>query len=367
MKEIRMNIFSKPCHRTERSREDRRLISYFFPAPLAPKFLCLLVACVAVVALAPTAVAQSTSSRVKDLTTVYGDFSENLQGWGVVIGLNDTGDDTAATRRAMANFFSESGLRMTPADIKGKNMGLVFITAELPRFSRLGAKLDVTISSMGEIESLQGGILMQTPLKGPDGTVYSVARGPIFIGTAGGRTTNPNKGSIVGGAQVVKALDNTTFYQASSFSLDLKHPDFTTALNISAVINEYAEQLLKQPGEIARPENAGKIAVRIPNIYQNDVVKFISKVEGLTVLLPDKTAKVVFNDNTETIVVEGHVRVSPVILNVGGRFLEVRKEENLQKMLEKWSSSGGIPYHDMVGMLRALKATGALHGELEGI
>lgn len=266
-------------------------------------------------------------SRIKDLTNIEGTRDNQLVGYGLVVGLAGTGDGTLDyTKQALSNALKEFGINAK--DVKSKNVAAVMLTADIGPFVKEGTRIDVTVSTIGDASTIQGGVLLQSPLQGADGVVYAVAQGPIsvggFLGGAGGaggatvQQNHPTVGKISGGAIVEREI-NSDFINNNSINLLLHNPDFTSAVRLADVLNE------KYPGK-AQALNAGLVNLCVPNEYQGQEVNFIAAIGGLEVV-PDVTARVVINERTGTIVATSNVRISTVALSHGS--LTITISQNL--------------------------------------
>jgi flagellar P-ring protein precursor FlgI len=282
------------------------------------------------------------ASRVKDLTLVEGGRDNQLVGYGLVVGLAGDGDSNAvATLRSVSNLLQRYGLAVNAADLKAKNVATVMITAEISAFLKPGARIDVNVASMGDAKTLQGGVLLQTPLLGADGRVYAVAQGPVAIGGflggtggAGGATVqknHPTVGNISSGAIVEREIP-ATFVHDNSLRLLLHNPDFTSAARIADAINT------KWPG-IANPTDAATIAVTLPADYRARDVAFIAEL-GQVEATPDTLARIVINERTGTIVATSTVRISQVAIAHGSLTITVTSNQGVSQ--PNAFSNGGI-------------------------
>ncbi|OPZ82348.1 MAG: Flagellar P-ring protein precursor [bacterium ADurb.Bin429] len=262
-------------------------------------------------------------SRVKDLARIQGVRENQLLGYGLVLGLNGTGDtaQTQFTTQALENVLQRMGVTLAPGKLKVKNVAAVMVTADIPAFAKSGDRLDVTVTSIGDATSLQGGVLLQTPLAGADGRVYAVAQGSLTLGgfsvESGGSARgsgHPTVGRIPGGA-LVEAEIPTAFNTQRVLTFALKQPDFTTAARLAAAVNA------KYSGT-ARARDAATIDVTLPAAYQEKRVEFIAALGELTVA-PDTVARVVINERTGTVVVGGTVTVLPVALAQGNLTISI--------------------------------------------
>jgi len=271
----------------------------------------------------------SIAQRIKDITSVAGVRSNQMVGYGLVVGLDGTGDKAPFTNQTFINMMNEFGISIPPGtDPKLKNIAAVSLTANLPPFAKPGQAIDVTVSSIGNAKSLRGGTLLFAPLRGADGQIYAVAQGNLVVGGFGAEgadgsriTVNvPSVGRIPNGATVERAVPNG-FSRGDSLVLNLNSPDFTTAKRLSDRINN-----LLGP-ETAYAVDATSIRVSAPR-DPNQRVSFLSMIENLDVTPGEATAKVIINSRTGTIVIGKHVRIDPVAVTHGS--LTVTVKENFQ-------------------------------------
>ena len=265
------------------------------------------------------------ASRVKDLTLVEGGRDNQLVGYGIVVGLAGDGDSNAVTTlRSVANILQRYGLTVNSTDIKAKNAAAVMITADIGAFLKPGARIDVNVASMGDAKSLQGGVLLQTPLLGADGRVYAVAQGAVAIGGflggtggAGGATVqknHPTVGVISSGAIVEREIISS-FVHDNQLRLLLHNPDFTSASRMADAING-------QWPAAARPVDAATVNVTLPAAYRGQDVAFIADL-GVLEVIPDTLARIVINERTGTIVATSTVRLSQVAIALGSLTITV--------------------------------------------
>ena len=362
---------------------------------------------------------QSTSNeplvRVKDITRVKGVRSNQLIGYGIVVGLAGTGDGAGNefTIRSVSNMLQKFGVDVEPQNMSLDNVAAVMVTAKLPPFAQSGDKIDVTLSSLGNADTLQGGTLLMTPLEGPSGDqVYAVAQGPVSIGGfnagQGGnevRQNHPTVGRIPNGALIEKTVPNQ-FSNHNRVSLVLNEPNFTTAENIAKVINGHFGYS-PEGDKYARALDAGQVEVKVPDHYEKRKVEFVSRLGKLSVR-PDTDAKVVINERTGTIVMGHNVRLSKVSVSHGNLTVtisteneavqpnqqnqdqnqqnnqqpqqvqntdvNVNEERNRLAVLPKGSNISdvvkalnkvGAKPRDIISILQAIKQSGALHADLE--
>ncbi|MGB9822402.1 flagellar basal body P-ring protein FlgI [Thermodesulfovibrio sp.] len=348
-------------------------------------------------------ISNASAERIKDIANWAGIRENQLVGYGLVVGLNGTGDkDGTYLYQPIANMLSRMGITVNVKDLKGKvkNVAAVMVTAKLSTNVRPGTKIDVQVSSIGDAKSLQGGTLLMTPLTGPDGEVYAVAQGPVSIGgfIAAGRAAqaiknHQNVGYIPEGAIVEKAVP-VNLNAKNELQLLLQFPDITTARNIAEKINDTFKT------GIAKALDPSTVAVSVPLNYRGNVLDFMAEIEKIEVST-DLPARVVINERTGTVVIGSHVKITPVALSHGGLTItiketpeviqppplaherartetvprtEVKVEEKQASLLEvKGSTVGelvkalnalGVTPKDLISILEALKTSGALKADL---
>jgi flagellar P-ring protein precursor FlgI len=350
------------------------------------------------------------ASRIKDIADFEGVRDNLLVGYGLVVGLQGTGDtllNAEFTRQSLIGMLERLGVNSRPSTaggtdtLKPKDVAAVMVTATLPAFSRQGSRIDITVSSLGDSTSLQGGTLLVTPLVGADGEVYAVGQGQISSGfTAGGAASTvtkgvPTSGRIAAGAVVERevAIDMS---KMESVQVLLRNPDFTTARRIAQAINAYLGT------EAARPSDPASVRLSVPARFHGDTVALLTDIEQLRVQ-PDQMAKVVIDDRTGTIVMGENVRISTVAIAQGNLTIritetpqvsqptpfssggtttvvnrtDVQADEGADKKLAVLSQSItlqelvtglnalGIGPRDLISILQAIKAAGALQAEIE--
>lgn len=344
-------------------------------------------------------------SRLKDLVSIEGVRDNQLMGYGLVVGLNGTGDkrQTVFSAQSLANLLARMGVSVTASAILVKNTAAVLVTANLPPFAQTGGRIDISVSSIGDSSNLQGGILVLTPLKGADGQVYAVAQGSVvtggFVAGRGGNSqtvNHPTSGRVPNGAIVEKTPPSLP-PSSKTIHLQLKQADFTTAARISEALNK------KFPGQgtpIAHADNSGLVSVDRPASFENRPVEFMAELESI-VIEGDRPAKIVINERTGTIVMGKEVRIAPVSILQGGLTVEIQtaiqvsqpeplspgktvtapdvkvtaKEEKAKNIVLKQGASVeelvramlaiGSTARDVIAILQNLKASGALDAELE--
>jgi flagellar P-ring protein precursor FlgI len=343
--------------------------------------------------------------RVKDVARVQGVRENSLVGYGLVIGLNGTGDRTTAspfTPQAIANMLQRLGVTVPAVSLNTKNVAAVMVTARLLPFTRPGATIDVTVSSLGDATTLQGGTLILTPLQGPDGRVYALAQGPLSVGGisasgASGETVqknHPTVGRIPNGATVERevaiALDPT------AVTLMLQQPDFTTAVRLAQAVNGTGA------GDVARAVDPSTVVVNVPPAQQDRLVEFIARIESAP-LQVDAPARVVINERTGTVIMGAQLRISTVAVAHGNLTLQIKEESQVSQpnplaprgaetvvvpksevnvreekrqliLVPEGASIGevvqglnaiGVTPRDLISILQAIRQAGALQADLE--
>lgn len=264
------------------------------------------------------------AARLKDLAKIQGVRTNQLVGYGLVMGLDGTGDSQQAafTVQSVSNMLQRFGVQVSADKIKMRNVAAVVVTADLPAFAAEGSKLDVTVSSLGDAKSLQGGTLVQTPLSAANGDVYAVAQGPISVGgfTAGGSGTSVTKNHVTAaripsGAVVEKAV-KSEFTDGQGVCMLLNNPDFTTASRMAEAINGKLG-----PGT-ATAVDAATVRVKASTPDSSDAVALIATIGALDVR-QDDVAKVIVNEKTGTVVISGNVTVGSVAVTQGNLAVEI--------------------------------------------
>lgn len=343
----------------------------------------------------------SPSVRIKDIARFEGIRENQLTGLGLVVGLDGTGDGRGAGVRMVANMLSRFGITIEPQDLRSRNIAAVMVTANLPPFARVGDQLDVTVSSIGDAKSLQGGFLLQTPLQGADNQVYAVAQGPLSIGgfnvRGGSSQAQKNHPTIARGPNIaiVEREVPGDFLAISDgrLRLILNSADFTTASRTAQEINGAFG------ASTAEALDSGSILLTIPPGYRDNVISFLAEVEEIRVM-PDTAGRVVVNERTGTVVIGQAVRIATVAVAHGNlsvtistqrevvqppsfspgetavqetTYLEVEEEEaplvllgaaTIGDLVNVLNAVGAAP-RDIIAVLQAIKEAGALYGQLE--
>lgn len=349
--------------------------------------------------------AKDAPLRVKDLGKVLGWRENVLVGTGLVTGLAGTGDSAAnrATRQALSNALSQFNLSLAPEQVNSRNVAVVMVSAALPAFARAGDTLDVTVTSSGDARSLLGGNLLLTALRAPNGKIYALAQGPLSIGghryDANGNVVqknHPTAGSIPNGATVEVGMAASQAQAPTQVTFVLSEPDYTTASRVVAAINDQIG------ASVAHARDASGIEIEVPPAMRNDVVSFLSRLENVAVE-PDRRARVVVNERTGTVVTGGDVRISRVAVSHGDLKISIESQNSVSQPAYLGRTGPGVSTaivtntrmdvaeptgvgfvsgagtvadlvqslarmktstRDIISILRAVKAAGALHGEL---
>lgn len=345
--------------------------------------------------------------RIKDITSSQGVRDNVLVGYGLVVGLNGTGDDVKSnpyTQVSLASMLERLGVRVDTKSISTKSVAAVIVTANLPPFSRNGTRIDIEISTVGNAKSLLGGTLLVTPLMAADGDVYAVAQGPLTVGgfAAGGKAERVTKG-VPTGARIANGaiIEREVAFDLNKMReihLQLNNPDFTTARRIATALNR--EFILP----VAFPVNSATVRVKVPKQFYGKIVDFMTKMEQIRVE-PDQSAKVVINEASGVIVMGSEVKVSKVAIAQANLIVEIQENDQVSqpgaftnvdaatvtpettiqiddnsdarmRVLEQTTSlrqlvnglnALGVGPRDLMSILQSIKAAGALQAELQVI
>ena len=273
-------------------------------------------------------------TRIKDIASVEGVRENILVGNGLVVGLNGTGDNlqnTVFTEKGLTDFLERLGINVHGANLKTKNIAAVTVTASLPPFARIGTRLDVRVSALGDAKSLRGGTLLATPLVGADGNAYAVAQGAIIINEfnpISSNVKNKNKvvetnGYVQNGGIVEEEVD-FSFSNLEKVKFSLYSPDFKTSINVAETINKNI------PGNAAVALDAATVEVIVPAYKQESMIEFIADIESL-VVKPDYKAKIVVNEATGSVIIGSNVTVRPVAIAQGNLIVNVGQVDELAK------------------------------------
>ena len=272
-------------------------------------------------------------ARIKDIASIKGIRPNQLFGYGLIVGLNGSGDKagTGFTIQGLANMLERMGVHVSAADVKVSNVAAVMVSAVLPPFARIGKKIDITLSSIGDAKSLSGGTLLLTPLQGVDGKVYALAQGAVSIGgytvggaDGGGVTKNhPTVGRISGGATIEREVP-VSIINKKELTIMLDNPDFNTVTRVADAINTRLGESL------AIPIDSGTLKLTIPEKLQNKVVNLIARVGDLEVT-PDNIAKVIVNEKTGTVVIGQNVRIQEVAVAHGNLSIQIKETQDVSQ------------------------------------
>jgi flagellar P-ring protein precursor FlgI len=348
-----------------------------------------------------TSAAVAAPVRLKELVDVQGVRENALYGYGLVVGLGGTGDTERVffTAQSISGMLGRLGIRIDPREVRVRNVAAVMVTAKLPTFARPGGKLDVNVSSVGNARSLAGGVLLLTPLTGPDGQVYALAQGPVHVGgyevsAAGSRQqkNQPTSGLITGGGVVERAV--TPNLEAGPVLLGLRRREVRTAQRIAEAVNKSVGE------EVARAADPSAVEIKIPAAWRGKAVGLLAQLEALEVEA-DQRAKVVVNERTGTVVAGERVRIREVAVAHGGLAISVSSvplvsqpgpfsqgrtatarsasvdvretgkgviglpaTTSVEELVKALNLLGATP-RDLISILQAMKAQGALDADLE--
>jgi flagellar P-ring protein FlgI len=362
--------------------------------------------CAFLLVLATTSLSGGATVRLKDLTTIEGVRDNQLIGYGMVVGLNGTGDrrQTIFSAQTLTNILQRMGVTAAPTAIQVRNTAAVMVTANLPPFAQPGSKIDVTVSAIGDSVNLQGGLLLLTPLRAGTGDTFAVAQGAVVTGGfAVGRSSNsqtvnhPTAGRIMDGGIVERGAPSVI--PTHELHLQLRRPDFITASRVAISINKLFDS--EGPG-VAQATNSSLIVVRLPKSYDGRTVDFIAAMDAIGVE-EDRMARIAIDEKTGTIVFGGDVRIAPVSILHGNLTIDVQttydvsqpapfsgpgattavvpqanigtKEERaknivlgkgskIEDLVRSLTAIGSTP-RDIIAILQNLKAAGAIDAEID--
>jgi flagellar P-ring protein precursor FlgI len=316
--------------------------------------------------------AKAQNVRVKELAKLRGDRTNSLIGFGLVIGLNKTGDSpqSFAKNKAIATLLSRLGMQAGAQPLLTAAAAAVIVTADLPPFARIGDRIDVKVSVIGDAKSLAGGNLLMTPLKGPDGQLYAMADGSILVGQASGGGAKVQTVAVIPNAGVIEKDFTPSYVQNQAIELNLMKADFSTSNNVALAINRYFHD------EIASAVDPARVRVRIPEQNWTNVTGFIAQIEALEVAV-DQRAMIIINERTGTVVMGGDVKVSEVAITHNGLSITVGsgkqgKSEAVMPLegttvgdLVKSLNQMGVKPEDLVSILQSIHASGALRADIK--
>jgi flagellar P-ring protein FlgI len=346
----------------------------------------------------------ASAARIKDIASLKGVRTNQLLGYGLVVGLNGTGDGsgTKFTTQSLVNMMERLGIHTLSGSVKVANVAAVMVTADLPPFAKQGSKLDVLISSIGDAKSLQGGTLLMTSLKAADNNIYAIAQGPLIVGgytssgSSGSESTknHPTVARIPNGASIEKEII-FDFNELEDLTIALNEPDFTTAQRISIAINKGLSR------NIATPVDSGTVRVDVSDADRDKMVNLVASIEQIDVQ-PDTEAKIILSERTGTVIMGSDVRISAVAIAHGNLSIQIKEKSDVSQpgafsqgqtavtpnsdvsvkednsniiliepegaslgALVKALNAIGVSPRDLITVFQAIKASGALQAELE--
>lgn len=347
-----------------------------------------------------------SASRIKDIADFEGVRDNQLVGYGMVVGLNGTGDNIKSinfAKESLVSLLDSVGINSRDGQLKSKNIAAVMVTANLPAFARQGSRIDVMVSALGDAKNLQGGTLIATPLVGANGEVYAVAQGQVAVGgvSARGATASvtkgvPTSGRIANGAIIENEIP-FSLESLDTIRIALRNPDFTTARRVSDAINAFLGE------QTAKATDPATIQLDVPDQYRDKIVDLMTKIEQLQVQ-PDQTAKVVIDESSGIVVIGKDVKINRLAIAQGNLTIKITDMPivsqplpfsdgttvtgvtsaidinesvetklsvldtgvNLQELVDGLNALGVSP-HDLISILQAIKASGALQADIEVI
>lgn len=317
-----------------------------------------------------TLMESANAARLKDIASIRGVRENQLIGYGIVVGLKGTGDGkNEFMSKSMVRMLDKLGMKLDNVDFSSKNVAAVIVTGTMPAFGKAGNPIDITVSAIGDSSSLQGGTLLQTPLRAANEQVFAVAQGSIVIG-GDGKDQHLTSGRVPNGAIIERDM-TADFSSRKMYRLTLINPDFTTAARSVLTINK------ELGGHYASAKDSGTIDIITPFAYENRGVELLATIESIEIN-PDMKARVVVNEKTGTIVIGDKVKISRVAISHGALSVKVgdgkKGSEEKVAVLDSGVSVGelvqalnklGVSPKDLITILQSIKSAGALHGELE--
>ncbi len=314
----------------------------------------------------------SFAARLKDISSIRGVRENQLIGYGIVVGLKGTGDGKSEfTGKSLARMLDKLGVKLDATTVESKNVAAVIVTATLPAFSKAGNPMDITVNALGDSSSLEGGTLLQTPLRAANEQIFAVAQGSVIIGGEG-KTVFTTVGRIPNGA-IIEKDSGADFSSRKMYRITLHNPDFITAARSILTINK------ELGGHYATAKDAGTIDIVTPFAYEGRGVELLATIEAIEIN-PDTKARVVVNERTGTVIIGDKVKISKVAISHGNLAVKVTGKDGKTTtdekvmVLDSGVSVGdlvqslnklGVTPKDLISILQSIKAAGALHGELE--
>jgi flagellar P-ring protein precursor FlgI len=298
------------------------------------------------------------SVRLKDISNFRGARDNQLFGIGLVTGLDGTGDGGEVTSEMLDNMINNLGIDLTQ-QIKSDNTAIVMVYADIPPFYKEGMRLDINVAAIGDSNSLENGVLIQTPLYGADNKVYAVAQGNILTG---GVNVNDSSnlqdkyqvvGSIPDGAIIEREIPSNIIDE-DTITVNLKTPDFTTASRVSMAINSALSR------DISKAQDAASIKVEIPAMFNDDIISFLAMLEEIEVR-PDQTSKIIINQRTGTVVLGGNIEIEDFTLSYGNFVISVEggkigdKSASVQNLIGALKAAGALP-QDIISIIQAIES-----------
>ena len=298
------------------------------------------------------------SVRLKDISNFRGARDNQLFGIGLVTGLNGTGDGGEVTSEMLDNMINNLGIDLTQ-QIESDNTAIVVVYADIPPFYKEGMRLDINVAAIGESESLENGVLIQTPLYGADNKVYAVAQGNVLTG---GVNVNDSSnlqdkyqvvGSIPDGAIIEREIPSNIIDE-DTITVNLKTPDFTTASRVSMAINNALSR------DISKAQDAASIKVEIPAMFNDDIISFLAMLEEIEVR-PDQASKIIINQRTGTVVLGGNIEIEDFTLSYGNFVISVEdgkigdKNASIQNLIGALKAAGALP-QDIISIIQAIES-----------
>jgi len=346
----------------------------------------------------------ASAARLKDIASLKGVRTNQLIGYGLVVGLNGTGDGsgTKFTTQSLINMMERLGIHSVSGSVKVANVAAVMVTADLPPFAKEGSEVDVLISSIGDAKSLQGGTLLMTSLKGADNNIYAIAQGPLIVGgyTSSGASgsgtskNHPTVARIPNGASIEKEV-SFNFNELEDLTIALHQPDFTTAQRVSTAINKGLNR------NIASPIDSGTVKIIVSDLDRENMVNLVASIEQIDIQ-PDSQAKIILSERTGTVIMGANVRISAVAIAHGNLSVQIKEKSDVSQPpalsqgtttvtpntdvsvkeddnrlliidpegaslggVVKALNAIGVSPRDLITVLQAIKANGALQAELE--
>lgn len=299
------------------------------------------------------------AEKIKDISNIIGVRSNQLIGYGLVVGLNGTGDSSSKfTSQTLSNLLKHVNVTINPNDIKAKNVAAVMVTATLPPFAREGDKIDVTVSSIGDATSLQGGVLLLTPLKGVDGKIYALAQGPITMGGFNLRGGKKQKHftttvKVLNGATVERAVVWDLYHQKRA-TLSLKKSDFNLAINVQNTINNFFHQ------QVAIATDPRTVILRKPKNLT--MPEFLAEVQNLNINVPH-TNIIVIDERTGTVVAGGNIIVNPGVIVYGNFTIKIKKPTSILELTTDLKKSNATP-QDIIAIIENLRAANSINAKV---